>query len=87
MFEFYNELEEGTEDFVGVEHVRVTKRYLRDWENPMEFCNEDYYLLYIIDPWIKLIWIMKHTHAHVQSRSHVLIRFYFDISLVWLLWH
>ena len=28
MFEFYNELEEETEDFVGVEHVRVTKQYL-----------------------------------------------------------
>ena len=36
MFEFYNELDEETEDFVGVEHVRVTKRYLRDRENPME---------------------------------------------------
>ena len=78
MFEFYNELEEETEDFVGVEHVRVNKRYLRDWENPMEFCNEEEFLLlllYIIDPWIKLIWIMKRTYARVQSRSHVLIRF------------
>ena len=41
MFEFYSELEEETEDFVGVEHVRVTKRYLQDWENPMEFYNEE----------------------------------------------
>ena len=52
MFEFYNELEEETEDFVGVEHVRVTKRYLRDWENPMEFCNEEeFLLLFIIYYW------------------------------------
>ena len=48
MFEFYNELEEETEDFVGVEHVRVTKRYLRDWENPMEFCNEEEFLFLFI---------------------------------------
>ena len=48
MFEFYNELEEETEDLVGVEHVRVTKRYLRDWENPMEFCNEEEFLLLFI---------------------------------------
>ena len=48
MFEFYNELEEETEDFVGVEHVRVTKRYLGDWENPMKFCNEEFLLLFII---------------------------------------
>ena len=46
MFEFYNELEEETEDFVGVEHVRVTKRYLR--ENPMEFGNEEEFLLLFI---------------------------------------
>ena len=45
ILEFYDELEEETEDFVGVEHVRVTKRYLRDWENPMEFCNEEEFLL------------------------------------------
>ena len=44
MLELYNELEEEeTVVFDGVEHVglRVTKRYLRDWENPMEFYNEE----------------------------------------------
>ena len=34
-------------DFVE-EHVRVTKRYLRGWENPMEFYNEEEILLLFI---------------------------------------